>query len=77
MGSLVAACMRDLVPRPGIKPGPPTLGTWCLTHWATGEVPLQLPGSPEFVVEYSAHSDFSVLGLTCQSQIHMNLFQAS
>ena len=53
MGSLVAACglsvvacrllvaarMRDLVPRPGIEPGPATLGVWSLTHWITREVP--------------------------------------
>ena len=29
---LVAACMRDLVPWPGIKPGPPALGAWSLNH---------------------------------------------
>ena len=48
---LVAACMWDLVPRPGIKPGPPTLGAWSLTHWTTREVPevyflLTLQGNP-------------------------------
>ena len=26
-GLIVAACMWDLVPQPGIKPGPPALGT--------------------------------------------------
>ena len=36
---LVAACMWDLVPWPGIKPGPPTLGAWSLNHCATREVP--------------------------------------
>ena len=36
---LVAACMRDLVPRPGIKPGPPALGAWRLIHCATRVVP--------------------------------------
>ena len=36
---LVAAFMRDLVPRPGIEPGPPALGAWGLTHWTTREVP--------------------------------------
>ena len=25
----------DLVPRPGIEPGPPAWGTWSLTHWTT------------------------------------------
>ena len=36
---LVAACMRDLVPQPGIEPRPPVLGAWSLTHWTTREVP--------------------------------------
>ena len=31
--------MWDLVPQPGIKPGPPALGTWSLGHWATRDVP--------------------------------------
>ena len=36
---LVVACMRDLVPRPGMEPGPPALKVWSLTHWTTREVP--------------------------------------
>ena len=36
---LVAARMRDLVPRPGIELGPPALGAQSLTHWTTREVP--------------------------------------
>ena len=36
---LVEACMWDLVPRPGIKPGPPALGAESLNHCATREVP--------------------------------------
>ena len=34
---LAAACMRDLVPQPGIEPGPPALGARSLTvtHWTT------------------------------------------
>ena len=35
----VAASMWNLVPRPGIKPRPPALGVWSLTHWTTREVP--------------------------------------
>ena len=27
--------MQDLVPWPGIEPGPPALGIWTLSHWAT------------------------------------------
>ena len=38
-GLLVAACIRDLVPQPGIESRPPALGTQSLTHWATREVP--------------------------------------
>ena len=30
--------MWDLVPQPGIKPRPPALGVWCLSHWTTREV---------------------------------------
>ena len=37
---LVAAHMRDLVPWPGIEPGPPASGARSLTHWTTREVPL-------------------------------------
>ena len=37
--SLVVACMRDLVPRPGMEPGSPALGARSLTHWTTREVP--------------------------------------
>ena len=37
---LVAACMWDLVPRPGIEPRPPALGAQSLTHWITREVPI-------------------------------------
>ena len=38
-GLLVAACMWDLVPWPGIEPRPPALGAWSLTHWTTREIP--------------------------------------
>ena len=36
---LVVTCMWDLVPRPGIEPRPPSLGTQSTTHWTTREVP--------------------------------------
>ena len=39
MGSLVVACMWDLVPWPGIEPGTPALGAWSLIHCTTREVP--------------------------------------
>ena len=32
----------DLVPWPGIEPGPSALGTWGLSHWPTREVPCGL-----------------------------------
>ena len=41
-GSLVAACVWDLVPWPGIEPGPPELGVWSLNHCTTREVSLYL-----------------------------------
>ena len=36
---LVVACMWDLVPWPGMEPGPPALGARSLNHWTTSEVP--------------------------------------
>ena len=40
--------MGDLVPRPEIKPGPPALGAWSLSHWTRREVPRPhlLPPTP-------------------------------
>ena len=32
--------MWDLVPWPGIKPGPPELAAWSRSHWTTREVPV-------------------------------------
>ena len=40
VGSSVAACMWDLVPRPGMEPRPPALGVQGLTHWTTREAPV-------------------------------------
>ena len=31
--------MWDLVPRPGIEPGPPALAAQSLNHWTAREVP--------------------------------------
>ena len=33
----LSCSMRDLVPRPGIEPGPPALGAWTLSPWTTRE----------------------------------------
>ena len=45
--------IRGLIPWPGMEPGPPTLGAWSLSHWATREAPrswalntLGLPNPP-------------------------------
>ena len=39
-GTWTLGCgMWDLVPWPGIEPGPPALGVQSLTHWTTREVP--------------------------------------
>ena len=34
--------MQDLVPQPGIEPGPPALGAQSLSHWTTREVPCHV-----------------------------------
>ena len=34
--------MRDLVPGPGMEPGPPALEVRSLNHWTTREVPYLL-----------------------------------
>ena len=71
-GLLVAACMRDLVLRPGIEPGPPALGAQSLTHWTTGEVPLYFFLTPRNALPSSSFSVLS-LGLPpsrCQHTCH-------
>ena len=35
----LTCCVWNLVPLPGIEPGPPVLGAWSLNHWTTREVP--------------------------------------
>ena len=53
--------MWDLVPWPGIKPGPPALGAWSLTHWTTREVHRcmfeweQSPDFPSFLDILECH----------------------
>ena len=39
-GETVSCGMWDLVPWPGIEPGPPALGLWSLSHYTTREIPL-------------------------------------
>ena len=55
----LSCSMQDLVPRPGIEPGPPALGAQSLTHWTTWEVPL-----PNFLFIYLfIYLFMAVLGL--------------
>ena len=35
----LSGSMWDLVPQPGIEPGPSALGTRSLSHWTTRDVP--------------------------------------
>ena len=51
---LVVACMQDLVPRPGIEPGPPALGARSLTHWTTREVPTLLDSKRALTLKHKA-----------------------
>ena len=34
--------MWDLIPWPGIEPGPPTLGAWSLSPWTSREIPIMV-----------------------------------
>ena len=50
MGSLAGGMQTlcstwDLVPWAGIKPSPPALGVWSLSHWTTREVPARGSGT--------------------------------
>ena len=40
--------MWDVVPWPGIEPGPPALGAWSLSHWTTRELPACFLLIPQF-----------------------------
>ena len=53
---LVAACMWDLVPRPGIEPGPPALGAWSPNHCTTREVPWVTYFNPGTVLHSVWHT---------------------
>ena len=47
--------MWDLVPWPGIKPRPPTLWAWGLSHWTTREVPLTVLLNVRFLYVVQAY----------------------
>ena len=52
--------MWDLVPRPGMEPGPPSLGGRSLSHWTTKEVSLY-PFSHQLkqLTRHKSHAGFS------------------
>ena len=49
----LSCSMQNLVPWPGIKPGPPALGTWNLSHWTTREV-LSFSGYRMFCLHWKS-----------------------
>ena len=49
--------MWDLVPWLGIKPRPPVLGAWHLSHWTARAVPTQLFSEASFPITFSSHLD--------------------
>ena len=55
--------MWDLVPWPGIEPGPPALGVWSLNHRAAREAPIKKLLKHNFIFNFLA-----VLGLHCCTQ---------
>ena len=63
MGTLSCG-IWDLVPWPGIKPGPPALGEHFLSHWTTWEV---------FFFFYISHSDRCEVILICISLMNSNI----
>ena len=65
-GLLVAECMWDLVPRPGIEPGPPALWAQSLTHWTTGEVPKILLNSFYPFIQWFLDETICITFLTTQ-----------
>ena len=82
-GTLVAACgifiaacgifscgMRDLIPWPGMEPGPPALGAWSLNHWTTREVP-QIDFNLEHKAGDMADAIFIFLGGPAATQVHI------
>lgn len=36
----ISCIMGDLVPTPGMEPGPPALRGWSCSHWTTREVSM-------------------------------------
>ena len=44
--------MQDLVPWPGIKPRPPALGVWSLSHWTTKEVHISFISTLLFMISF-------------------------
>ena len=56
--------MWYLVPWPGIKPGPPALVAWSLSHWTTREVPIYLFIVGSLWLSFTSFPDCTVLCCT-------------
>ena len=56
-----------LVPRPGIKPTPPTVEAWSLNHWTAREVPMYVLYYVWECSFYTQFSERSTLHLTVTS----------
>ena len=65
MGSLNCG-MWDLVPWPGIKPGPPALGSQSLSHWTTREVQIFFQ-----ISKFRNLLNYTILYLTSQNLSHI------
>ena len=61
--------MRDLVPWPGIKPGPPALGVRSLNHWTTGEVPTLT-----FIIVRSMNQAFQLFKQKYYTSLNLSCF---
>ena len=63
----LSCSIQDLVPWPGIEPGPPALGAWSLNHWTAREVPLaSLIGR-----EKEGEEEMSFLSFSHSSEVHL------
>ena len=56
----LSSWMWNLVPWPGMKPGPPALRVWSVSHWTTREVP-----KVEFYIYYAALFFFCLTFFFC------------
>ena len=59
--------MWDIVPWPGIKPGPPALGAWSFSHWSMRDVPMEDLWGQSRILLYFLPSWFSIFS-HCQKR---------